>query len=206
MEYPHVDFPELTAEHLRDARLFADRIDLVTSLSHLEGGVIAEVGVAGGDFSEVLLETFSPARFVGFDTFDLHEVESIWGIPSHVYLQGMAHLDFYKRRLAPWGSRVVAEVGLAHIGLARYPDKTFDLIYLDAASEYEEVRLEADAAKTKVKDDGYLIFNMYKMYDHLLGEPYGVVPVVNSLVVEEGWRVVGFALEKHLFCSIALQR
>ena len=31
-------------------------------------------------------------------------------------------------------------------------------------------------------------------------------PVVNDLVVNHGWRVVGFALDQHLYCDIALQR
>ena len=34
---------------------------------------------------------------------------------------------------------------------------------------------------------------------------YGVVPAVNELVVSEGWQVVGFALQQHMFCDIALR-
>jgi hypothetical protein len=43
------------------------------------------------------------------------------------------------------------------------------------------------------------------MYDHLVGEPYGVVQVVNQILVEEDLRVYGLALERHMFCDIAFR-
>jgi hypothetical protein len=39
-----------------------------------------------------------------------------------------------------------------------------------------------------------------------LQEDYGIVPVVNKMVVNQGWKVLGFALQKHMFCDIALVR
>jgi len=44
------------------------------------------------------------------------------------------------------------------------------------------------------------------MTDHILGVAYGVVPVVNKLIVDEGWRIIAFALQKGMFCDIALRR
>lgn len=69
MDYPHRNFPPLGTRHLQDAKLFAHREELIKSMRFLDGAVIAEVGVAQGNFSEFLLENLKPKRFVAFDTF-----------------------------------------------------------------------------------------------------------------------------------------
>jgi methyltransferase family protein len=96
--------------------------------------------------------------------------------------------------------------GMSWEMLARYPDQHFDLIYVDAAHDYDSVRRDAEVAVAKVKHDGLLIFNDYTMFDHVGGVPYGVVQNVNELIVHGDWHVVGFALQWHLFCDIAIRR
>jgi len=44
------------------------------------------------------------------------------------------------------------------------------------------------------------------MYDPFINSEYGVVQAVNKIVDEGGWKVTGFALEKNMFCDIAIQR
>ncbi|MCM2511256.1 hypothetical protein ACVCIC_04940 [Burkholderia glumae] len=44
------------------------------------------------------------------------------------------------------------------------------------------------------------------MYDPFVKAEYGIVPVVNEMVVNQGWKVIGFALQKDMFCDIAIQR
>src|SRR5664279_5101501 len=68
-EYPHPHSSALTQRHLRDAKLYATRHDMVADLKIAPGGVIAEIGVAYGDFSKYLLDTFKPKKFVAFDVF-----------------------------------------------------------------------------------------------------------------------------------------
>jgi hypothetical protein len=206
LTYPHYDYPELTQWHLQDAKLFASRRDLVTALDFLRGGVIAEVGVAFGEWSELLLSMLEPKQFIAFDLFLLHELPIMWGQPTAQLLKGMTHLEFYKQRFADRGDKVVIDVGDSHARLAAYPDKYFDMIYVDADHAYEAVRADAEIAKQKLKDEGVLIFNDYIMYDHIHQSPYGIVQVVNELVVGENWRVIGFALQPHMFCDIAIQR
>ena len=88
--HPNVSHPALTAEHLKNARLFANREDMVASLNTQIGrGRIAELGVATGDFSKVLLRLLDPIQFVGLDIFEMHHAE-----PSTNALgQALADLD-----------------------------------------------------------------------------------------------------------------
>jgi Methyltransferase domain len=200
------DYPALTREHVAGAHLFADRKDLILSLPIPQGGIIAEVGVARGDFSEFLLAQCRPRKFVAFDSFTLDQESTVWGTDPAVYFNGLSHLEYYKRRFASWGNTVIVEAGLSHTGLARYSQREFDLIYIDAGHDYESVKRDTDLSTRLVKDTGVLVFNDYTMYDHFTNSQYGVVPAVNELIVHQGWRVAGFALEKNMFCDIALSR
>jgi hypothetical protein len=100
----------------------------------------------------------------------------------------------------------VIEIGDSAETLPRYEANYFDMIYIDANHFYDAVKVDAELAKVKIKQDGILIFNDYIMYDHIGGWPYGVVQAVNELVTSEDWRVVGFAFEPHMFCDIAIRR
>ena len=203
------DIPALRAIHVsNNAALFGDRYDLIKSLAPLlRGGQIAELGVARGDFSAFLLETLEPQLFVGFDIFNMHEYPELWGIPSDVFFEGKTQLDFFRDRFRERGSQVVTEVGLSHNQLLTYPDAYFDMIYIDADHSYEGVKLDAQMAAKKLKRAGVLIFNDYTMFDAVFANvPYGVVRAVNELVVDEGWRVTGFAFDRYMFCDIAVRR
>ena len=207
MSYPHKNFPSLSKSDIdRNARVFATRSDLIEGLNIRRQGVVAEVGVALGDFSEWLLQSLEPRLFVAIDTFELHQIPELWGQSTAVLLEQQNHLDYYRKRFAHYGDRIRVDVAPSHKALAAYPDQTFDLIYVDAGHDYENVSRDATLAARKINSDGVIIFNDYTMFDHLTGAPYGVVPAVNELVTRGRWRVVGFSLQQHMFCDIAIRR
>jgi hypothetical protein len=72
-------------------------------------------------------------------------------------------------------------------------------IYLDADHSFEAVVRDAAAAKRKISDGGILIFTDYMIINHYDMHWYGVVAVVNKLVVEQGFEVIGFALDRRCF-------
>lgn len=206
-EYPNQEYSALEAKHVENAKLFANREDLISSMLFIEGGVVAEIGVAQGNFSEHLLAALQPRKFVAFDTFAMHECPMAWGVPTSRLFDNMTHLEFYKRKFADRGAQVVLEVGFSNVRLASYPDECFDLIYIDADHSYKAVKQDSDLAKRKLKQNGIIVFNDYIMFDHLYArEPYGVVQVVNEIIVKEDWRVYGFAFGSHMFCDIAIRR
>jgi hypothetical protein len=200
------DYPALESRHLADARLYAERKEMLAACTHARGGVIAEVGVAHGEFSQHILDALAPRRFHAIDIFRMHHEPSHWGIPSEVMFKGMTHRAFYEDRFARHGGVVVTHECFSHEGLALLDDASLDLIYLDADHGYEAVRRDAQVALAKIKPDGTLIFNDYTMFDPFQNSAYGVVQVVNELVVNGGWFVTGFALQRHMFCDIALRK
>jgi hypothetical protein len=162
--------------------LFAHREDLISSFSFLEGGVIAEIGVADGYFSEFLLSQLKPEKFVAFDIFTMYEFTTDFAGRTDVF-NNMTQLEHYRRKFADRGYQVVIEVGMSQQNLAKYPDKSFDLIYIDGDHSYASVKQDTNISKAKLADNGIIIFNDYIMYDYVNGMTYGVVRSVNELVI-----------------------
>jgi hypothetical protein len=140
---------ELEAKHLDNPRLFANREDLISSLSVSEGGVIAEIGVADGCFSDFLLSQLRPRKFVAFDIFTMHHFHTSWGGRKDIF-GNMTQLEHYRQKFADRGSQVVIEVGMSQQNLAKYPDKSFDLIYIDGDHSSRQAR----RGSCKNKDSG----------------------------------------------------
>lgn len=208
MEGNIFNFPQLRSEHLSNATLFANRDDLVRHLAHPATN-IAEIGVALGDFSAVLMKAYQPRVFVAFDIFSMHTFEKIWFTPSEEIFKGKTHLEYFKDRFEGASCEIITEAGSSQELLGRYPDHHFDMIYVDGDHRPEPVQRDAEIASRKVKANGTLIFNDYIMFDPFARHDeaqYGVVQAVNRLCVNEGWKVVGFAFHHMLFCDIALRR
>ncbi|MCB8880465.1 class I SAM-dependent methyltransferase [Acidisoma cellulosilytica] len=197
---------QLDQRHVEGAKLFANRQAMIKGLGIPVDGVIAEVGVALGDFSEFLIDTLKPRTFVAMDLWQLHEHQTVWGRPAAEVFGGLTQAQFFEERFRDRGDLIRLESGESAESLWRQADESFDMIYVDAGHDYENARKDAEAALAKIKRDGTIIFNDYIMYDHLAHSSYGVVHVVNQLVVEQGWSVVGFALAPQMFCDIALRR
>jgi hypothetical protein len=62
-------------------RLLTNRTDLISSMQSVKDGVIAEVGVGIGNFSEYLLNELRPKEFVAFDIFTMHKPARLGGGP-----------------------------------------------------------------------------------------------------------------------------
>ena len=196
--------PALLPHHLKDARLYADRNDMVRQLAREQDGRIAEIGVGLGDFSEFLIQTLSPRTFIAIDTFEMHLSPSHWGRSSSDIFGTATHEEFYRARL-PFSCIEILS-GMSYLMLSKIPDCSLDMAYIDAAHDCENCCRDAHVAATKMKPHGILIFNDYILYDPFLHAEYGVVQAVNQMVACSDWRVIGFALQRHMFCDIALQR
>lgn len=210
MSSPFSDLPQsLQQEHVSGAKLFANRDELIRSISsERDVSAVAELGVAYGDFSAFILDTLRPSRFDAFDIFKFHEWKQIWGKSSAETLGGKTHIEYYQTRFRPQIEEGIVKifVGDSSEKLQEQSDRFYDLIYIDGAHDLEGVRKDATASCAKVKDDGYLVFNDYIMHDYFLNERYGVVYVVNELCTRQHWRITHFAFQQGMFCDIALRR
>jgi hypothetical protein len=195
---------QIAEERVTDARLFANRAQMVRSMSQLGFKRVAEIGVARGDFSELLMDILHPDEFIAFDIFTMHHAEAIWGIPSTQFFDNLDQLAFYQRRFSETKCKVTCEIGNSWENLNKYRDEYFDLVYVDGDHSYAGVSNDAAASLQKTRKGGMIIFNDYGVSPSH-GPAYGVTEVVNQIVNKNKLEVVGLALQRHMYCDIALR-
>lgn len=200
------DFPALRPVDVEGAVLYANSDHLLASLQLPQSPRVAEVGVGLGDFSVPLLRALKPAEFHAFDPFLLREDAPSGTLRSDNVFRGKSHEEYYRELVAPLSGGVTLHRGPIGQNLRRVPGDFFDLIRLNSSQSFEELTIHANEASRLLRDSGVLLFKNYTLYDPFQGTEYGIVPVVNSMVVHEGWKVTALVLQKHLFCDILLTR
>ena len=173
-----------------------------------QGGMVAEVVVALGHFSESLLRVLRPHEFVAIDRFELHRERQLWGVPTKDIFHGATHEDYYRAKFKSPIEHGIVRIskGVSWDVLAKCQDEAFDVIYIDAGHDYESVKNDAMAACNKIKPNGFLVFNDYIRYDHLANMPYGVVHVVNELCCKSNYEMLYLAMHPEMFCDVALRQ
>ncbi|BAT55525.1 hypothetical protein NOS3756_45130 [Nostoc sp. NIES-3756] len=185
IKLPH-PAPMLTENEVSKCSLLANREAILKKMK--KGGFVAEVGVQTGQFSRSILDICSPSKLYLID-IDL----TSYSIKEKFQAQIDAEIvELHEGDSSSW--------------LARMPDSYFDFIYIDGDHRYEGVKKDVQAAKSKVKEDGFLIFNDYTYWSPCECMEYGVVQAVNELCLEDNWGMVYFALGYYMYCDVALQR
>jgi len=191
---------------LKNSRVIGHRNQFCELLPR--GKTICEIGVALGDFTELMLTNLKPCKFYAIDIFVLHHVPDMWAGRVGTTLNGKDHLDFYSDRFFDDKSRGILEIlkGDSLDGISKIPDFSIDIAYVDANHSYDSVTAELDLLRSKMSSDGYIIMNDYLMEDWLTHTPYGVVQATNEFMIRENWELIYFALEGGMFCDVAIKK
>lgn len=202
--------PEIPISLLSSAKLLPNRLELIKMLP--KNTIVTEVGVAFGDFSNLILNTMQPTKFVAIDIFRLHE-EVVYGgmqysgVLNKEKFKGLNHFDWYSKRFEKNLNNGQLEIkkGISWEILRSYPDRYFDMIYIDADHRYESVKKDIQAAKRKIKNKGVIIFNDYVLFDLTISYFYGVPKAVNEFLLESNFKVFAFAFHPYMLCDLAVK-
>ena len=190
----------IPAELMKEALLMPSREEVLKYLP--KGGIAAEVGVAYGDFSEIIISMLKPEHFYAIDLFQMGD---IWGRNDFAE-SGLDQEAWYLRRFQ---GKIPNEItickGLSWEMLEAFEDDFFDYVYIDASHFYEDVKKDIAAAEKKVKHGGIIQFNDYAFWDPFYSSYFGVIPAVNEFVQRTGSKVLFFCLEKHGFNDIVIR-
>ena len=129
------------------------------------GGIGVEVGVGSGEYSEYLLQNSSLKILYSVDAWD----ENFKSCPAEFFVVPQYQLDKFHeeaiKRLSKFGDRnsILHTTSLNAVNM--FDDKSLDFIYIDAAHEYEEVKMDLKCWYPKLKKGG--IFAGHDYVDEL---------------------------------------
>jgi len=149
------------------------------------GGIGLEIGVATGDFSQVLLDAAKPAKLHLIDPW-AYQLDPAYRPDVNNVAQQES-----ERRYRSVCARFEAatRAGLVEIhratsedAVSRFPDAYFDWIYIDGAHHYEACASDLRLYAPKVKPDGLILGHDYSAGDDARRMNFGVVQAVNEFV------------------------
>lgn len=178
--------PMLTERHLENCRLLPCREAILQKMR--VGVVAAEVGVETGQFSRSILDICKPSKLHLID-HDLHRFS--------IHEKFKNEID---------AGTVYLHEGDSSSIIQEFPDRYFDFIYIDADHSYQGVKRDIQAARSKINEQGFLLFNDYTYWSPAECVRYGVIQAVNELCIEEDWEILYFALAHYMYCDVALKR
>ncbi len=162
--------------------------------------VVAEIGVAVGDFSQEILIRTLPSKLHLIDPW-LHQGRKDYQDDPNNVPQAEAdqrYRDVCKR----FGSHVEAgrvEIHRTFSGeiVSRFDDAYFDWIYIDALHTYEGCLADLRQYDQKVQPDGFICGHDYANHRTAKKMNFGVVEAVNEFVRDTGYELAFLSYEPY---------
>jgi Methyltransferase domain len=134
-------------------------------------GIVAEIGVDLGDFSEKILAFNRPRELHLIDPWTIESGEyrqretaaAAHAVEPARRLDSVARYAFVCERFASdiAGGLVVLHRANSEVAGAEFPDHCFDWVYIDANHSYEFVRQDLELYYGKLKPGGFIVCDDY---------------------------------------------
>lgn len=184
---------QLDDKHLRNLTVLKDRLELLRRLPH--NGIVAEIGVNKGKFSEKIMSICAPSK--------LHLID-MWG--NDRYHDGL-HLevkDKFANEIVE--RRVEINHGMSTKVVDQFEDEYFDWVYIDTDHTYETTLEELIKYSAKVKSGGVLAGHDYLMGNWNSMFKYGVVEAVYEFCNKYDWELLYVTAEIGMHPSFAIRK
>ena len=189
----HIPKTALGHEHVRNATLLPDRTELLKLLP--KKGVVAELGVDEGNFSQAILQHNQPRELHLVDVWDSDRYNT--GKRRHVEQR-------FANEIA--NGSVVIDIGLSTEVAGKFPDAHFDWIYIDTDHSYRTTKAELELYAPKVKPQGIIAGHDYIVGNWDGAVRYGVIEAVHEFCVKHHWEILHLTMELNTFPSFAIRR
>lgn len=191
-KFESMPVPEIGYEHVQNAKLLATREQMLYLLP--KNGVVAELGVDHGEFSQKILEINQPSK--------LHLVD-VW--KSDRYPEKLFHEVSRKFQSEIKTGKVEINRGLSTEVVNQFPNFYFDWVYIDTAHSYSLTKAELEAYHSKMKPEGII-----SGHDFIVGEidvpwKYGVIEAVFDFCKTHGWEIIYLTMERGISPSFAIR-
>jgi len=184
----------LSEKQLEGCKVFPSRKSMIATFP--KDAMIAEVGVAAGDFSAEILEVAHPQKLFLIDAWHMDE-NSDYGEKGSAKVKARFR-DEIDREI------IVIKRGYSHEKLNEFEDDYFDWVYIDAAHNYQAVKQDLEFSFKKVKNGGIIAGHDYLRWGNR-GMRFGVLEAVNNFCVQKELPFTGISLDNDNNWSYALR-
>lgn len=183
----------LSKDHIQNCSLLLNRKELLAKLK--SDGIIAEIGVAKGEFTSEILEIAHPKTFHLIDSWD-----------SKRYQESLLNLVKGKLRDEIETGQVQIHRNLSAKAAERFESETFDWIYIDTDHSFETTWQELKKFSPSIKQNGIIAGHDYSMGNWVRGYRYGVIEAVHKFCVEYNWELLYLTAEPTENRSFAIRK
>jgi len=182
----------LEAQHVAGAIVLPTRNDLLDRMP--KNAVVAEIGVAYGDFTAEIVSRTQPQKL---HLIDLWEGDRYGPGGEKVISAFQSLID---------SGRIVTNRGRSVEVLKEMPDEYFDWVYLDTDHSYHLTSRELRYCAAKVKKNGRILGHDFTSGNVITPVPYGVIEACHEFCKLFRWRYEYLTLEPHGHFSFCLKR
>ncbi len=163
-----------------------------------KGGVVAEIGVAKGEFSAQILSSVQPARLHLIDPWE-HQDDPEYK-PDLSNVNDQEAEDRYRsvsKRFAAETTRgqVVLHRAYSKAAAGLFADACFDWIYVDGIHTHDGLLADLADYHAKVKPDGLILGHDYANHPAADRMNFGVVSAVHQFIREQKWHMLALTIE-----------
>jgi hypothetical protein len=184
---------EIEEKHIKNVKLLTNREELIKALP--KHGIVAELGVDEGCFSEIIINIAQPKK--------LHLID-FWGSKRYNQEKRTKVEQKFAKKIEV--NLVEINLGLSTQVVDSFTDRYFDWIYIDTSHSYETTIAELELYREKVKEKGIIAG-----HDYILGNwnglvRYGVIEAVYEFCVKYDWEIIFLTAELNNNPSFAIRR
>lgn len=184
---------ELSQRHIKNLKVILTREDLLELLP--KHGIVAELGVDNGSFSEKILSTTSPQK--------LHLID-LWG--NKRYHDGLIKVVQDKMKTAINNGQVEINRGYSTAVVNDFSAHYFDWIYIDTDHTYQTTATELEKYASKMKPLGIIAGHDFVLGNWPGGIRYGVMEAVYEFCQKENWELIYITMEIKGKASFAIRK
>jgi hypothetical protein len=183
----------LEEKHISNCELVLNRKAMLRQIG--KQGIVAELGVNRGEFSNEIISTTNPLA--------LHLVD-IWGTDR--YHNGLLN-DVKNKFKGEIENKVVwIHQKLSTNAASDFADGYFDFIYIDTDHSYSTTRDELLAYLPKMKPNGIIAGHDYSIGNWIKAYRYGVIEAVHEFCVDYEWELLYLTAEPLEGQSFAIRK
>jgi hypothetical protein len=163
-----------------------------------QGGEVAEIGVAGGDFSQDILTEARPRRLHLIDPWE-HQVSAEYAKDPNNVSEGEQDHRF-SAVLARFRAQIDDGLVKVHRDYSQdaaifFGDRQLDWIYVDGMHTVDAAYNDLVTYSPKIREDGFILGHDYTNHVQAQQWNFGVVDAINRFVLEFDYEFVALTAE-----------